>query len=67
MKYFIEFGSCACLHPAGYHGDCRDDDNRFLADELDAIYGRDGWIEVSADDAAVVSAQVDKVLHGCAL
>ncbi|KKN00456.1 hypothetical protein LCGC14_1137520 [marine sediment metagenome] len=25
----VDCGSCGCLHPKGFWGDCRDDDNRF--------------------------------------
>ncbi len=67
MKHFIFCPSCGCYHPATWHGDCRDDNNRLLPDELDAIYGCDGWIEVDTEHAAAMSEFVDKVLHGCAL
>ncbi len=43
---FYECGICDHYHPASFTGDCRDDANRFFADELDARYGTSGWKEV---------------------
>lgn len=43
---FIECGCCGMLHPVNFGGDCRDDDNRFAADQLDAKYGSHGWEEI---------------------
>ena len=43
---FYECGICDQYHPASFTGDCRDDANRFFADELDARYGTNGWKEV---------------------
>ena len=34
---------CEYCHPIGWNGDCRDDANRFTADQLDDKYGRHGW------------------------
>jgi len=43
---FLECGCCGCYHPLRWHGDCRDDNNRFGAIELDDKYGEDGWEEI---------------------
>jgi hypothetical protein len=40
---FFECGGCSMYHPAGFTGDCRDDQNRFHPIELD------GWEEVAED------------------
>ena len=31
---FRECGCCGMFHPINFEGDCRDDSNRFLLDEL---------------------------------
>lgn len=33
-RYF-ECGCCGHYHPEGWYGDCRDDDHRFMASELE--------------------------------
>lgn len=43
---FYPCGICNCYHPHDWDGDCRDDDNRFMMDELDKKYGWNGWEEV---------------------
>jgi hypothetical protein len=44
---FYNCGCCGQYHPINWDGDCRDDDNRFFADELDEKYGSNGeWSEV---------------------
>jgi hypothetical protein len=43
---FVECGCCCCYHPHAFHGDCRDNDNRFDPDDLDAKYGPQGWVEI---------------------
>jgi ribosomal protein L37AE/L43A len=40
---FFLCDQCEHYHPEGFDGDCRDDDNRFTAEELDDTYGEDGW------------------------
>jgi hypothetical protein len=47
MPQFYECGICGHYHPAAWDGDCRQDDARFAAGELDERYGVDGWDEVS--------------------
>jgi hypothetical protein len=47
-QYFV-CPSCAHLHPAGFEGDCRDDEARVTQDTLDARYGVDGWEEVEPE------------------
>ena len=52
---FYECGCCGCWHPANWDGDCRDDANRFAADELDEMYGSFDWEAVDMptwEDAA---------------
>lgn len=47
---FYLCGCCDCYHPINWDGDCRDDANRFAADELDEKYkdrGGERWQEVS--------------------
>ena len=34
-----ECGICDCFHPWDWNGDCREDDNRFAADEYAARIG----------------------------
>jgi len=41
-RVFYECGCCGAYHPAAWNGDCRDDDNRFMPEDLP-----EGWIEVS--------------------
>lgn len=36
-----ECGICDCYHPWDWHGDCRDDENRFFPDEIAARLGID--------------------------
>lgn len=38
---FYECGCCGCYHPAAFIGDCRDDANRYLPEDLP-----EGWEEV---------------------
>jgi hypothetical protein len=51
MFYFYECGICDCLHPAKFEGDCRDDNNRFNADQLDQKYGPENWTAVPMSEA----------------
>jgi hypothetical protein len=50
---FYDCGICEHYHPNGFHGDCRDDSNRFTADQLDERYGPEdkGWRLIDMDDA----------------
>lgn len=43
---FYECGICNSYHPAIWDGDCREDENRFSIDQIDALYGPYGWEEV---------------------
>lgn len=47
---FYECGCCGHLHPLKWDGDCRDDNNRFTADELDTRYGENKWTELQIED-----------------
>ena len=48
---FFQCGCCEEYHRVDFFGDCRQDDERFNPDELDAKYGFDGWVEVTQTDA----------------
>jgi len=50
LPVFVECGCCGSLHPKNFCGECRDDDNRFNADQLDEKYGAGGWEEIPLDD-----------------
>lgn len=43
MKFFL-CGCCEHYHSVSFYGDCRDDTNRFTADDLDRLFP--GWDEV---------------------
>lgn len=47
LALFYSCGICGCYHPVGFDGDCREDDSRFAAGELDEQFGVDGWAEVA--------------------
>jgi hypothetical protein len=47
MVKLYECGSCGCLHPHGFQGDCRDDANRL--DGLEDYSERTGLAEFAAD------------------
>lgn len=42
---YIECGTCGLYHPHDYFGDCRNDEMRFVPDELDEKHP-DGWKEL---------------------
>lgn len=43
IPIFLDCGSCGCYHREDFRGDCRQDDERFTAGELDEMYGPAGW------------------------
>lgn len=43
---YYDCGICGEWHPADWDGDCRDDANRFMPDQLDELHGEHGWDEV---------------------
>lgn len=43
---FYQCGGCGHYHPFGFNGDCRNDEARHSAGELDVLWGPDGWVEV---------------------
>ena len=47
---FVECGCCGHFHRAEWRGDCRDDAERFTADQLDARFGENGWGYESIED-----------------
>lgn len=50
MKQKPKFYHCGCCdhyHPDDFWGDCRDDERRFTLDQLEELYGADGWEETA--------------------
>lgn len=52
-------GICEAYHPADWNGDCRDDNNRFWPDQLDARHGEHGWEEIDMPGTEDAAQQVD--------
>lgn len=49
-RKFVECGCCGELHPQNFHGDCRDDKNRFhLLQVIDEL-GWDGFEIVDEEE-----------------
>ncbi len=48
---FYQCGCCEDYHRVDFFGDCRQDDERFDPYQLDAMYGVDGWMEITQADA----------------
>jgi hypothetical protein len=48
---YADCGCCDHYHPETFGGDCRDDSNRFTADELDERHGPDGWSICNPEEA----------------
>lgn len=57
----IEVPECGCcghfhlvphkgLFSEDYRDDCRYDANRYDFDELDKLFGQDGWVEISVEE-----------------
>jgi hypothetical protein len=48
LPKFYSCGICGHFHPAEWDGDCRDDENRFLLEDIEEKYGEEfvGWQEV---------------------
>lgn len=44
MTYY-QCDICECFHPYLWNGDCRENANRFIAEELDIKHGPDDWKE----------------------
>lgn len=51
---YIECGCCGHFHTPQFQGDCRNDSNRFTADQLDTKHGANGW------DFLDIEAQMEK-------
>jgi hypothetical protein len=47
LPTYYECGICGCYHPREWDGDCRENENRFAPDELDARHGPLGWDAVA--------------------
>lgn len=47
---YYECGICSALHDATWDGDCRQDDARFMPEDLDAKHGPNGWDEIDMGD-----------------
>ena len=43
---YIECGCCGHYHTPEFRGDCRDDKNRFSADQIEAMHGVTIWESV---------------------
>ena len=42
-RIYYECGICGACHPWEFHGDCRENESRFFPQDLDDLYGVDGW------------------------
>lgn len=49
---YVACGSCGHYHRAGFRGDCRDDSERFTADDLKALHGPDALDYVEGEGEA---------------
>lgn len=47
---YYECGICGAWHNARWEGDCRQDDARFMLEDLDAKHGPDGWEAIDMED-----------------
>ena len=52
VEIYEECGQCGGFHRIGYMGDCRNNDERFTADQLDDIHGPMGWDYIEYDSYA---------------
>lgn len=43
-------GICGGLHSDAWNGDCREDGASFTPEQLDEMFGSDGWVEVPMCD-----------------
>lgn len=48
---YEECGCCGAYHPADWYGDCRDDEHRLYADQLDERHGPLGWEAIPNEEA----------------
>ena len=46
QRTYHDCGICGHYHPIAWDDDCRDDANRFTADQLDEKHGASEWLEV---------------------
>lgn len=48
MPEYYECGCCGHMHHIDRPGwiDCRDDATRFTCNQLDALHGENGWLEI---------------------
>lgn len=47
---YDECGGCGHFHLPSFSGDCRDNDNRFSAEDLDLMHGEGGWDYVELEE-----------------
>lgn len=47
---YYECGFCSSLHSVTFAGDCRQDDARFMPEDLDARHGPFNWDEIDMED-----------------
>jgi hypothetical protein len=50
MPQYVECGSCGGFHRSDYWGDCRNDAERFTAEDLDTKHGPNNWDYLSIED-----------------
>lgn len=43
---YFDCGCCGQMHHVEFNGDCRNNEERFIAPELDSLHGVEGWDEV---------------------
>lgn len=48
QRIFYECECCGALHSVEWDGDCRQDNARFFAEELDERFGFNGWTEITS-------------------
>jgi hypothetical protein len=65
MPKFYECGICGAWHNLAWCGDCREDNERFFPEDMDAKYGWNGWEEVPMPgaDEVVHYSYIKKVEH----
>lgn len=60
LPQFYTCGTCDHYHRKGYLDDCRNDEERFTADELDEKFGAEGWEEIDPETDEFDPSSADK-------
>ena len=47
---FYECGCCGCYHKEGFYGDCRNDNERYSADDIEFFSATDDFEVVSLEE-----------------